>query len=119
MKPQSTVTISKNKKNKLIIEHKNKHGDVFSCLSGAEEFAFNLATVTALGQMSEVTNSSILYIDEGFTALDTQKLGEINEVFTHLKTMFHFVINISHLDSIHEYSDYKIEVNDGAISTNF
>lgn len=106
---------SKNKKNKIVITHtkKNKY---FSKLSGAEEFTFNLATLTALGQMSNISNSPILFIDEGFSSLDEDHLNQIEQILTHLKTQFKYVLNISHISSIHQYADIRIQIDDAKLT---
>ena len=102
---------SKNKKNKIVITH-TKNNKQFSKLSGAEEFTFNLATLTALGQMSNISNSPILFIDEGFSSLDQNHLNQIEQILNHLKTQFKYVLNISHISSIHQYADIRIRIQD-------
>ena len=104
----------KNNKHKFIISH-YKNNKKFSTLSGAEQFTFNLATITSLGNISNTTNSPILAIDEGFSCLDSKHLNEIENVLSHLKTQFHYIINISHIESIHQYANTKIKINNGTI----
>lgn len=105
---------NKNKKKKLVISHK-KDNKYFSKLSGAEEFTFNLATLTALGQMSNISNSPVLFIDEGFSSLDENHLNQIEDILNHLKHQFKYILNISHIKSIHNYADIKMEISNGKI----
>ena len=104
----------KNNKHKFIITHQ-KNNKYFSTLSGAEQFTFNLATITSLGCISNTTKSPILAIDEGFSCLDSNHLNEIESVLEYIKTQVHYIINISHIESIHKYANTKIKINNGNI----
>ena len=107
----------KNNKNKLVISH-NKKGTSFSTLSGAEEFTFHLGTLTALSQLSNMSKSPILVIDEGFSCLDMEHINEVGPILEHLKEYYHYILNISHIEKIHEYSDIIKKCINGSV-TNF
>jgi len=106
----------KNNKHKFIITHQ-KNKKHFSTLSGAEQFTFNLAIITSLGCISNTTKSPILAIDEGFSCLDTKHINDIKNVLEYIKTQFHYIINISHIESIHQYANTKISINNGTIES--
>ena len=101
-------------KTKLIITH-SKNNQKFSALSGAEEFTFNLATLTTLSHISNVANSPILAIDEGFSCLDEKHIGDLEPILLHLKKYYHYIINISHIPKVHEHSDIIKNCVDGTI----
>ena len=101
-------------KNKLVITHSKKNQE-FSALSGAEEFTFNLATLTTLSHISNIANSPILAIDEGFSCLDEKHIGDLEPILNHLKKYYHYIINISHIPKVHEHSDSIKKCVDGAI----
>jgi len=105
----------KNNKNKLVISH-NKKGTSFSTLSGAEEFTFHLGTLTALSQLSNMTKSPILVIDEGFSCLDMEHINEVGPILEHLKEYYHYILNISHIEKIHEYSDIIKKCINGSVN---
>ena len=101
-------------KNKLVITHL-KNNQEFAALSGAEEFTFNLATLTTLSHISNVANSPILAIDEGFSCLDEKHIGDLEPILEHLKKYYHYIINISHIPKVHEHSDIIKKCVDGTI----
>jgi len=101
-------------KNKLVITHL-KNNQEFSALSGAEEFTFNLATLTTLSHISNIANSPILAIDEGFSCLDEKHIGDLEPILDHLKKYYHYIINISHIPKVHEHSDIIKKCVDGTI----
>ena len=112
-RPEKKVGTTNNK-NKLVIVHE-KNNQEFATLSGAEEFTFNLATLTSLSQISRISRSSILAIDEGFSCLDEQHIDELEPILSHLKQYYDFIVNISHIPKVHEHSDIIKKCKNGSI----
>ena len=78
--------------------------------SGMERFISSIALRVSLINVSRIPKPSFIVIDEGFGALDPEKLGVMSALFDYLKTQFKFVLVISHLDSIKDYVDDIIDI---------
>ena len=71
--------------------------------------------LTTLSHISNVANSPILAIDEGFSCLDEKHIGDLEPILDHLKKYYHYIINISHIPKVHEHSDIIKRCVDGTI----
>jgi DNA repair exonuclease SbcCD ATPase subunit len=65
--------------------------------------------------MSTLPRPNFLCLDEGFGSLDGDNIANMQSAFNYLKTQFNFILIITHLDSIKDYTDHliPIEVKNG------
>ena len=78
--------------------------------SGMERFVSSLAIRIGLINISTLPRPNFLVIDEGFGALDSDNIANMENAFQYLKTQFDFVMMISHLDTIKDYMDMLIPI---------
>ena len=78
--------------------------------SGLERFIASLAIRIALVNISNLPRCNALLLDEGFSCADADNLASMNTLFAYLKTVFDFVIIISHLDTLKDAVDTRIEI---------
>ena len=107
------------------LEMKDKNIDAFICYgedkwnlelsSGMERFVSSLAIRIGLINVSTLPRPNFIIVDEGFGALDSENIANMEGAFNYLKTQFDFVMIITHLDTIKDYMDtlIPIEVNNG------
>ena len=105
------------------LEMKDKMIDAFICYgedkwnlelsSGMERFVSSLAIRIGLINVSTLPRPNFIIVDEGFGALDSDNIANMEGAFNYLKTQFDFVMIITHLDTIKDYMDalIPIEVN--------
>lgn len=79
--------------------------------SGMEKFISSLAIRTALINNTSLPKPNFICIDEGFGVLDTENLSNVALLFDILKGQFELIICISHLESMKDIVDDRIEVN--------
>ncbi len=70
----------------------------------------SLAIRAALINVSSLSKTNMLIIDEGFGALDSTNLEACNRLLNSLKKWFKNIIVISHVDSIKDAVDNSIEI---------
>lgn len=89
--------------------------------SGMERFVSSLAIRIGLINVSTLPRPNFLVIDEGFGALDSDNIANMEGAFNYLKTQFDFVMIITHLDTIKDYMDtlIPININDGLSKVTF
>ena len=107
------------------LEMKDKMIDAFICYgddkwnlelsSGMERFVSSLAIRIGLINVSTLPRPNFIIVDEGFGALDSDNIANMQGAFQYLRTQFDFVMIITHLDTIKDYMDVlvPIEVNNG------
>ncbi len=107
------------------LEMKDKMIDAFICYgehkwnlelsSGMERFVSSLAIRIGLINVSTLPRPNFIIVDEGFGALDSDNIANMQGAFQYLRTQFDFVMIITHLDTIKDYMDIliPIEVNKG------
>ena len=78
--------------------------------SGMERFVSSLAIRVALINISNLPRPNFIAIDEGFGCADADNLSSMGALFAFLKTNFDFVWIISHLDSMRDMVDNRIEI---------
>jgi DNA repair exonuclease SbcCD ATPase subunit len=78
--------------------------------SGFEKFVCSLAIRVALINVSNLPRTNFLVCDEGFGVLDADNLTNMHALFHYLKTIFDFILIISHLDSLKDSVDSHIEI---------
>ena len=83
--------------------------------SGMERFVSSLAIRIGLINVSTLPRPNFIIVDEGFGALDSDNIANMEGAFNYLKTQFDFVLIVSHLDTIKDYMDMliPIEINNG------
>jgi DNA repair exonuclease SbcCD ATPase subunit len=83
---------------------------VIELASGMEKMMSSLAIRAALINVSSLSKTNMLIIDEGFGALDSTNLEACNRLLNSLKKWFKNIIVISHVDSIKDAVDNSIEI---------
>lgn len=83
--------------------------------SGFERFIISLAIRMTLCQISLTAKPNFLIIDEGWSCLDSENLGNIGNMMAYIKSQYEYVIIISHLEELRGQADYviNIEKNNG------
>ena len=104
----------------LELEMKDKMIDAFICYgetkwnlelsSGMERFVSSLAIRIGLINVSTLPRPNFIIVDEGFGALDSDNIANMEGAFNYLKTQFDFVMIITHLDTIKDYMDVLIPI---------
>ena len=61
--------------------------------------------------MSTLPRPNFLCMDEGFGSLDGDNIANMQSAFNYLKTQFDFILIITHLDSIKDYTDHLIPID--------
>jgi DNA repair exonuclease SbcCD ATPase subunit len=79
--------------------------------SGMERFVSGLAMRIGLINISTLPRPNFLCLDEGFGSLDGENIANIQSAFDYLKTQFDFILVITHLDSIKDYTDHLIPIH--------
>lgn len=80
--------------------------------SGFQQFMVSLAMRIALGQLGVMdTFCRQLFIDEGFTACDTDNLAQAPAFLRNLLSLYDGVLLVSHLEEIKDNVDFTIRIN--------
>jgi len=103
------------------LEMKDKMIDAFICYgedkwnlelsSGMERFVSSLAIRIGLINVSTWPRPNFIIVDEGFGALDSDNIANMQGAFQYLRTQFDFTMIITHLDTIKDYMDTLIPIN--------
>ena len=78
--------------------------------SGMERFILSIALRVAMTEITSLSRSNFIALDEGFGVLDSDKISSINLLFEYLKSQFQFVLCISHIDVMKDLADNLIHV---------
>jgi DNA repair exonuclease SbcCD ATPase subunit len=78
--------------------------------SGMERFISSLAIRNSLINITNLPKPNFIAIDEGFTQLDSDNLGQVYHLFSYLKTQFDFMMIISHIDVMRDMVDHFIDI---------
>lgn len=78
--------------------------------SGYQQFIISIALRNAFIQLTRKPISDMLFIDEGFTALDSKNLTKIIEIIPTFKILYNRILVISHLDEIKAVIEYPIYI---------
>ena len=78
--------------------------------SGMESVIGAISIRAALANISLIPRCNLFVIDEGFGALDSDNLNNMNALLGYLKSIFQTVLIISHIDSMQDIVDYQIHV---------
>jgi len=105
-----TVTLQTDGKNVTThINYEDKRWPL-ELASGMERFVSSLAMRVALINISNLPRPNFIAIDEGFGCADADNLSSMGALFAFLKTNFDFVWIISHLDSMRDMVDNRLEI---------
>ena len=83
---------------------------VIELASGMEKMMSSLAIRVALINVSSLTKTNTLIIDEGFGALDEANIEACSRLLESLKTWFKNILVISHVDAIKDAVDNSLEI---------
>ena len=99
-------------KNNIEIEinYGNSKWDV-NCCSGFERFVINLVLRIVIQNISNVSKSNFIGIDEGWGCFDETNLGKVDIIFGILKSYYDFVLIISHIDKLKSDVDQTIRID--------
>jgi exonuclease SbcC len=78
--------------------------------SGMEKMMASLAIRVALINVSTLSKTTTLMIDEGFGTLDETNLEACNRLLVSLKKWFKNILVISHVDAIKDCVDHNLEI---------
>jgi DNA repair exonuclease SbcCD ATPase subunit len=79
--------------------------------SGMERFVSSLAIRIGLINVSTLPRPNFFILDEGMGSLDSDNLANMEGAFNYLKTQFDFVMVITHIDTIKDFTDMQIPIN--------
>jgi len=83
---------------------------IIELASGMEKMMSSLAIRVALINVSSLTKTNMLIIDEGFGALDETNIEACSRLLESLKKWFRNIIVISHVDAIKDAVDNSLEI---------
>jgi len=78
--------------------------------SGMESVIGAISIRAALANISLIPRCNLFVIDEGFGALDSDNLNNMNALLGYLKSIFQTVLIISHIDYLQDIVDHQIHV---------
>ena len=79
--------------------------------SGFEKFVISLAIRIALTQISNLSYSNFMIIDEGWGNFDAENLGNVGKIFEYLENNFKFLLIVSHIDTLKDAVNNMIEID--------
>lgn len=83
---------------------------------GAEKFIVSMALRVALLDLTNMPKPNFFIVDEGFGALDSQNLDNINKMFSYLRNRFKHILLVSHIDSMKDIIDDVIDISRNEIN---
>jgi len=79
--------------------------------SGFEKFIIAFAIRIALTQISNLSKSNFMIIDEGWGNFDADNLGNVGKIFEYLESNFKFILIVSHIDALKDAVNSMLEIN--------
>jgi len=77
---------------------------------GMESFILDIAFKITLSNFAKLPKCDILFLDEGISAFDNERLSNIDTLFNFIKRYFSKTILITHIDSVKENIVEKIGI---------
>jgi len=77
---------------------------------GMESFILDIAFKITLSNFAKLPKCDILFLDEGISAFDSERLSNIDSLFNFIKRYFSKTILITHIDSVKENIFEKITI---------
>jgi len=84
---------------------------IIELASGMEKMIGSLAIRVALLNISSLSKTDTLIIDEGFGTLDENHIEDCARLLQSLKTWFRNILVITHIDSMKDVADNVVEIN--------
>jgi DNA repair exonuclease SbcCD ATPase subunit len=81
------------------------------CGSGMEKMVSSLALRVALTNISSLSKSDMLIIDEGFGSLDSANVESVTQLLQKLRSWYRLIVLISHVDVVKDCVDDLIEIS--------
>jgi len=75
-----------------------------------EKFLTGLALRVALINISNLPKCNFIAIDEGWATMDAENISSVSALFSILKEHFEFIWIISHLDSMRDFVNIRLEI---------
>lgn len=92
--------------------------DLGTCSSGFEGTVTSLALRSALGNVSSVSKSNMLVLDEILSGVAASNYDKVHELYNRIATNYSFIINITHNELISDWHNQNITIKkDGNVST--
>jgi len=85
--------------------------------SGFETWITSLAFRIAFRNICQIPKSNFFLQDEGFGSMDNEHMSLINNVFEYMKKYYDFCLIISHIESLKDYYEIRINVTKDEYST--
>lgn len=79
--------------------------------SGFEKFMIEIALRIVLCKISTIAKPNFIIIDEGWSCLDKDNLGNVTQILNNIKLQYDNIILISHLDELKNQVDYTINID--------
>jgi DNA repair exonuclease SbcCD ATPase subunit len=79
-------------------------------LGGMETFIVDLAFKIIFSEISQISSSSILFIDEGISVLDKEKISNFDNMVSFLEKHFNKTFLITHIDTIQDFVSNKLDI---------
>jgi len=79
--------------------------------SGMEGFISNIAVRIALSKITILPKTDFIFIDEGWSSLDSENLVKSTNLFTYLKQMYKYILIVSHIDTMKDMVDMQIDID--------
>ena len=98
----------KNINGSIVYDDENKWP--IELVSGMERFISSIAIRVALLNVSSLPRPNFLAIDEGFGTLDSDNINSIHLLFDYLRSMFDFILVISHIDTMRDMVDNILQI---------
>ena len=107
-----SLTLEDNKINLLSIPRQSEEspGCPISSFSGMEWFMVDVAIKIVLGKMARVPRSGLMFIDEGISVMDQDRMAGIGELFHFLCDHFRYTFVISHIDTVEDHVDMRLYI---------
>lgn len=102
--------IDENKNLDIFIIYDDQRYWSLDLASGMEKFIVSLAFRVALTDMSNLSKSNFLIIDEGWGNLHSDNLSSVSNLLDFLKQQYKFILIVSHIDSIKDTADTLLEI---------
>jgi hypothetical protein len=81
-----------------------------SKLSGYETLMANIAFRLAINSDNKLQKTNFFVIDEGFAFCDEQSVPKISNLFAYMRSLYDFIIVVSHNEQIKMYTDMNLQI---------
>jgi DNA repair exonuclease SbcCD ATPase subunit len=102
--------ITTDKKILVKLEQLNDIDKILETCSGSEKFMIDLAIRASLCLFTKTNTLNCMFIDEGFTGFDIQKLDDTIILFDILNKYFDYIVIISHLERINNFANMNYTI---------